>query len=130
MKKKIACVLLLITLVAFVAACGDKEEEQIFYSPGDAFVTNVKDAPGKLLKVVVNITTTSDETEMLTEKNAVVRNCILHILRTKDEAFLADPGSQQMLSEEIIAQLNELFPQGDAPWPLFRQVLFMEYVMQ
>lgn len=132
MKKKISFFLVLvIALSAVLTACGAKEDIELYYSPGDAFITNVRDTEA-LVKLVVSLGMSRDETELLTLKNPVVRDCILRLLRTATMDELKAPDAQVILSDKIIGELNAipLFPAGETGKPLFTRVYYLDFVIQ
>lgn len=86
------------------------EPETMFYSPGESFVTNIKDSV-RLLKtaVVLELITADTEkvTEYLTENNHVIRDIILSTLRNKNEEELRAQDIQDELREEIKASISD-----------------------
>jgi flagellar basal body-associated protein FliL len=86
------------------------EPEVSFYSPGETFVTNIKDSV-RLLKtsVVLEISTTETEkvTEYLTENNQVIRDIIVFTLREKTEDELRSMGVEEGLREELKKSISE-----------------------
>ncbi len=83
--------------------------ETSYYTPGDYFVTNIKDST-RLLKVTIVLevvsTKTEEVTENLTENNHVIRDIILSTLRNKTEEDLRDVSSQDALRKEIVDNLK------------------------
>jgi flagellar basal body-associated protein FliL len=86
------------------------EPEVSFYSPGETFVTNIKDSV-RLLKasVVLEISTTETEkvTEYLTLNNQVIRDIIVFTLREKTEDELRSMGVEEGLREELKKNISE-----------------------
>lgn len=84
--------------------------ETSYYTPGDYFVTNIKDST-RLLKVTIVLevvsTKTEEVTENLTENNHVIRDIILSTLRNKTEEDLRDVSSQDALRKEIVDNLKK-----------------------
>lgn len=118
----------------FVIAPGDKEPEYVefFYSPGDAFITNVLDSD-KLCKAVITLATSEDKTEELTLKNAVLRAGILKVLRATTAEEYAQSDCLKLMSDRICAQLNADFGyDGTANngKTLFLKVYFTDFVVQ
>ena len=67
----------------FLSANKEKEEKVLFYSPGEYFVTNLKDS-NSLLKVTVTLAYNKEGVEEeLTANNAIIRNAIVFTLRSK-----------------------------------------------
>lgn len=133
MKKKqiIACIALLLAGILFLSACGEDEEIELYYSPGEAFVTNIVDNDSLLVKIVVSIGMRRDATEELTAKNAVIRDCILRVIRTTTLDELNAPDMQANMSNTIVNELNAIFPPGedDDGKPLFTRVYFLDFVI-
>ena len=84
--------------------------ETSYYTPGDYFVTNIKDS-SRLLKATIILevmsTKTEEVTEYLTENNHIIRDNILATLRNKTEDQLREASSQDALRDEIIDNLNQ-----------------------
>ena len=82
MNKKIIIIIIAVVLVAGVAAAillmQPREIKQFYYSPGDAFVTNVLDSD-RLIKTTLVICTNGDQETLISEKNAVIRDTLLHV---------------------------------------------------
>ncbi len=80
MKKKcIACAILFLALL-FLTACAEEVMPQVYYSPGDAFVTNIV-GEEKLVKMGLELCMNADQTELLATRNSLIRDCILRVLR-------------------------------------------------
>ena len=86
------------------------EPEISYYSPGDSFVTNVKDSL-RFLKttVVLEISTTDTEKaqEYLKENNHVIRDVIVFTLRQKNEEELRSIGIEEQLREELRQNISK-----------------------
>ena len=119
MRKKGLIVIIMVVLVAVVCmGCGlfggsDKEEaansleEMYFYSPGDYFVTNIKDSTA-LSKVSVSLALSGDDqTEFLTESNAAIRDAIVGVMRSHTEDELRAVDVTTALSAEMVTAINE-----------------------
>jgi flagellar basal body-associated protein FliL len=113
--KKIIIIIAAVLLVAggvtyFVFLKPAPEPELSYYSPGENFVTNIKDSV-RLLKtsVVLEISTTDTEkvTEYLTENNHVIRDIIVFALREKTEDELRSMGVEEELREELKQNISE-----------------------
>lgn len=126
MKKKTAVLLILVVIVAsvFLSSCslfggGDDSGETTlddlyYYSPGDYFITNVKDSDSRLCKVSVSIALTGkDQTTFLEENNAVIRDTIVKIMRSYTEEELATPDIIDTLSERMTTTLQEVLGMSD-----------------
>ena len=100
MKKKIIIIILAVALVGaglyfFVFSAAPKEPEVCYYTPGDYFVTNVKDSTALFkVTIVLEYLTTDDTvtTEYFTKVNHVIRDIIVFTLRSKTEAELRSQG--------------------------------------
>ncbi|MDR0951745.1 MAG: flagellar basal body-associated FliL family protein [Oscillospiraceae bacterium] len=110
--------MLLIIIIGVIAVAGVvvymlflKPEPPIvysYYSPGEAFVTNVKET-GRLFKSgLVLVVDTEDEkvTGDFTLRNALIRDTIIFILRDLSEEEILAPDNKEALRQEIISQLN------------------------
>ncbi len=120
MNKKVILIILVVAVVAvaFVvlngrlnpADEGTAEEASLqdvyYYSPGDYFVTNIKDS-NSLSKVSVSLALTGkDQTDFLTESNPVIRACIVDIMRGHTEAELRDESITGEIAKEITDSVN------------------------
>ena len=113
--KKIIIIIIAVLLVAagtvyFLFLKPAPEPETSFYSPGESFVTNIKDSL-RLLKtsVVLEVSTTELEevTEYLKQNNHVLRDIIVFTLREKSEDELRSMEVQDGLREEIRKNISE-----------------------
>jgi len=98
-----------------------------YISPGDFFVTNVKDA-NRLLKVAVVIVVDTEDKEILAEMEKhkpLIRDTIIFILRNADEETLRDTSAHPPLREMIRNELNEVLGSEHVV-----NVLFNDYVIQ
>lgn len=134
MKKKtmIIIAVALVLVIAIVAGAlfmmmnKSDEEKLYFHVPGEYFVTNIKDSNNSLLKVTVTLGVTTDkEEEYLTANNAIIRNDIVFILRTKTKEELRSPDIEELLSAEICQKLSE-----DLKLDIFKRVYFSDLVIQ
>ncbi len=128
-KRSLVIALFALTLMFLVTACGEKVVEEMYYSPGEAFVTNVYDSD-KLLKINITLGTNGDFAADLALKNAVIRDTIIRQLVLLDEAAIEDPAVLQLLSESLVAALNEKFPVGAGELPIFSAVYYSDVVTQ
>jgi Flagellar basal body-associated protein len=77
------------------------------YSAGDSFITNIKDSKA-LCKLSASIAYASaDKAEFLTNHNALIRSCILGVIRNHTEDELKAPDAPQALAKEMVAALNQ-----------------------
>ena len=97
MNKKLVILLVAVLLVAVAAVAlfvfvlgGEKEVPFVRteHTPGDYFVTNVKDSYNLLKVTVVLVLDTDTITKMLTENEATIRDTILTVLRLQDAEAL------------------------------------------
>jgi flagellar basal body-associated protein FliL len=86
------------------------EPETSYYSPGESFVTNIKDST-RLLKATVSLEILSTETEEvaeeLAENNDVIRDIIVFTLRGKTEDELRSMGIEEDLRKELQKNISE-----------------------
>ncbi len=112
--KKIIIIIVAVVLVAAAVASyflffSNKEPEviEVFYVPGDFFVTNIKDSK-YLLKTTIVLELNQEGMEVyLTEYNHVIRDLIVFTLREKTEEELRSTGIQDELKTEIVAKINQ-----------------------
>ncbi len=84
-----------------------KLEELKTYSAGEAFVTNVKDSKA-LCKLSASVAYSGeDQSESMAEHNALIRSCILEVIRNHTESELTAPDAPQMLGKKMVSVLNE-----------------------
>lgn len=85
---------------------GEKEEEIFFYSPGEAFITNLQGS-NSLLKTTVTVAYNNEKALTdLEENNSVVRNAIVFVLRNKTKEQMQAADIETTLSNEICQRLN------------------------
>lgn len=105
-----AALLVVAAAVYFLFLQPPPKPETSYYTPGDFFVTNIKEST-RLLKVTivleVSSTKTKEVTDYMTENNHVIRDIILATLRNKTEDELRDTTSQDILRTEIVDNLNK-----------------------
>ncbi len=130
--KKIVLIIIIVAVVAIAAAAYfflvPKEITYYYYPTGEAFVTNVQ-GTDYLVKMTITLEMTADEADTLTEKSAVLRDCILNILLNTSEEVYRSGDLQVILSNEIVTRLNAIFPAGEDEPPLFTRAYFNDYVM-
>ena len=95
------------------------------HDPGDYFITDIKGS-SQLLKadIMICIADAAIKTEV-EEKNHIIRNDIIFILRSMTADQLKAEGVQDQLSKAITSQLNAEFENED-----FLQIYFNEFVIQ
>ncbi len=131
-KQSFILIILIVTIVLTTSACGlfggggeeNTREVLVYYSPGEYFVTNLFESES-LVKVTVSLGMSEDQTEMLTNENALVRNDITFILRSLKEEDFNDPNLEKTLSDKICSKLNSEF-QVD----IFKRVIFSDLLVQ
>jgi flagellar FliL protein len=126
-------IIIIIVAVLVVAAAvlflfvfkGEPKPEYDQYSPGEYFVTNVKDS-NRLLKTSIVLELDSEKLqEELTEKNTLIRDTIIYILRDMDEQEIMSDQAQDILRNEIRIALNSKLETEH-----IIGVLFNDFVMQ
>jgi flagellar basal body-associated protein FliL len=115
MNKKVIIIVVLVLVVGAAAAyfllfSGPKEPQTSYYTPGDYFVTNIKDST-RLVKVTLVLGISTPEPtkaqEELTEVNHVIRDIIVFTLRDKTENELRSDSIKDTLNTELVKKLNE-----------------------
>jgi len=100
----------------------------VTFSPGDYFVTNIKDS-NRLLKstivLVIDNTTYKKPPAMLEENISQVRDTIIFILRELSEEEIRLSGVEESLRQKIRLALNEKL-ETEA----IQDILFSDFVMQ
>lgn len=120
MKNKGVIVLLVLIIllgaaaaIYFVMFAPDKEavEYRSSYVPGDYFITNVKDSENLVKTTIVLVVDKSEEDKeffnMLSDKNYIIRDTIVMILRSKTYKELCEDDIKSILTEEIVNKVNE-----------------------
>lgn len=132
MKKILIIVIVLVVVIAAVAVflLMPKEAVRVYYTPGEAFVTNVLDSD-HLIKVGFTLVITDDQTAELTTHNSHIRSTILNILRNQPLEVYQSGNMQEVVGTQIVNELNALFPvDEDAAEPLFLRADFNDFVLQ
>lgn len=133
-KKKLIIIIALVVAVAvgagyyfFFMPKGEKPIVYAYYSPGEYFVTNVKDSSRLLKSSIVLVLNTEDSKlqENLTTENARIRDTIIFLLREQGEDELRSTGNKDDLRKNIIEQLNIQLNIDNIV-----DVLFNDFVMQ
>lgn len=130
MKKKIIMIILIVAIVVvatyFIVINKSPEEPKIsYYSPGDFFVTNIKDSTRLLKTTIVIELTKENEDEYLTKNNHVIRDVVVFTLREKTEEELRSTGFQDELRSEIVSMLTEKMEID-----CIQTIYFNDYVIQ
>lgn len=115
MKKKIITIILVLALFGgaiayyfYKGADNGASNELYSYVPGDYFVTNVKDSGSLLKTTVVLVLNTGDLTDELDDKQYVIRDTIIYLLRGLTEEDIKSDTIQDKLRYEIAEKLNEV----------------------
>ena len=112
--KKVIIIIIAVLVVAgaavyFLFLTPPPEPETIFYTPGDYFVTNIKDSDALIkVTIVLELSTTDPDgtTDYLTENNHIIRDSIVFTLRSKTEEELRSQGIEEQLRKEIVNNLE------------------------
>ena len=134
-KKMLIIIIIAIVVVAggvvvFLMMRGEPAEKPIdygYYTPGDFFVTNVKDS-GHLLKASIVLVLNTSDTKLQDElkiHNARIRDTIIFLLREMDVTAIQLVDHKDKLRRDIIEQLNNSLNIDN-----IIEVLFNEFVMQ
>lgn len=130
--KKNSVVLIILVLLAAVGALlyvfvfkGESELPYDQYSPGDFFVTNVKDSNRLLKTAVVLELDSEDMQDELKEKNTLIRDTIIFILRDMGETEIMSPDAQEILRTRLKTALGEKLETEH-----IIGILFNDFVMQ
>ncbi len=136
MKKKLIIIIAIVLVAAmacvyfFVIAAQPAEKVYSCYTPGDYFVTNIKDSSSLIkttivLELYVHESDLEEITAHLTENNYIIRDIIVFTLRSKTEEELRAQDIDQTLRQEIVQRINE---QMDIDY--ISTVYFNDYVVQ
>lgn len=114
MKKKLIIIILILAVVGaalyFFVFSGPKKPEISYYTPGDYFVTNIKDST-RLVKVTIVLglesTDPTGTEEYLTKVNHVIRDIVVFTLRDKTEEELRSDAIRDTLTVELVKNINE-----------------------
>lgn len=131
-KKMILIIIIAVVLVGAAAAfflLMPKEEKTFYYSPGEAFVTNVLDSD-RLVKATITFAISQDASDDLGERNSEIRDYVVYVLRNQSEDQFKDPEMQNNVAAQILDGLNMLFPVEADERPMFLDVHFNDFVMQ
>ena len=131
--KKLMPVILGVVVLAGVAlgymyfTGGEEAEVFEYYSPGDFFVTNVKDSNSLFKSSVVLVLNTDDEKvlEELGKMNSIIRDTIIFVLRDQSADTLKSTVLHETLRETIKEKINERLSVT-----YIIDVLFNDYVIQ
>ena len=136
MKKKIIIIVAVVLIVAaagiyfFVIAAEPPEKVYSCYTPGDYFVTNIKDSSSLIkttivLELYVHESDLEDVTAYLKENNHMIRDIIVFTLRSKTEEELRAQDIDKTLRQEMVQRINEKM---DIDY--ISTVYFNDYVVQ
>lgn len=131
MKKIIIIIIAVVLVGAGVASYflffSNKEAPVIraFYTPGDFFVTNIKDSKYLLKSTIVIELNEEGMDEYLTEYNHIIRDIIVFTLRDKTEDELRNSGIQEELRKEIVQKIKS---EMDIDYVV--DIFFNDYVIQ
>jgi flagellar FliL protein len=136
MKKKLIIIIAGVLIVAmagvyfFVIAAKPPEKVYECYTPGDYFVTNIKDSSSLIkttivLELYVQEKELEDVTAYLTENNYIIRDIIVFTLRSKTEEELRSQDIDQALRQEIVQRISEKMEID-----YITMVYFNDYVVQ
>ena len=118
MKKKLIIIIAIVLIVAaagiyfFVIAAEPSEKVYSCYTPGDYFVTNIKDS-SSLIKTTIVLELYIHESDMedvmayLTENNHMIRDIIVFTLRSKTEEELRSQDIDKTLRQEMVQRISE-----------------------
>lgn len=132
-KKKLLLIIIAVVAVGGAAAAYfllPKSEKPIvysYYSPGEYFVTNVKDS-SRLLKASIVLVLNTDDSKLqedLTLRNSIIRDSIIFLLRDLNEDAIKSTGTQDNLRQSIVKQLNNTLDIDNIV-----TVMFNDFVMQ
>ena len=133
MSKKLIIIIVVVLVIAVAAVAifvfvlgGDKEPPEVYteYSPGEYFVTNVKDSNRLLKATIVLVLNTDTLEEFLTENNSIIRDTVVFILRNQNEETLK-ANNLDGLKAEIAKGINERLEIEN-----ITDILFSDYALQ
>lgn len=117
--KKMAMIIIIVILAILVIAAAvyflviaapPKKAEVSCYSPGDSFITNIKDST-RLIKTTIEIEISSTSTEKADEflkgQNQKIRDLIIFTIRSKTESDLRSDDVKTSLCKELADNLNK-----------------------
>lgn len=107
-----------------------KGQTIVYYSPGDAFVTNIY-GTDYLVKLNVNLAIRLVNQEKMAEINNVVRDTILRTMRSQPQEMFQTAETLQEMADLIQKNVNTLFPKESADEEdVVLRVYFTEFVTQ
>ncbi len=126
MNKKVIMIVLVVVVVAvafwFLNGKLNKTDEEggqtaltdiYYYTPGDYFVTNIKDS-NSLSKISISLALKGkDQTDFLTESNAVIRACVVDVMRSHTEDELRAPDITGVIASEVTDSVNKALQMSD-----------------
>lgn len=104
-------------------------EQRGSYSPGDHFITNVKDSQ-MLVKasVVLEVNRSAEDEEFyafLDENKYKIRDAIVFVLREKTADQLQQPNIKAILTDEMVEKINQVLEIDNV-----KTIYFTDYVVQ
>lgn len=133
MNTKTFILILLVIILSFGAAflyfnnfmAKPKDIKYYNYSPGNEFVTNLKD-DNKFVKAVIELQVNDKNTlKDLQDQNAKIRDLIIQILRSKTPNDVDGPQGQLKLQNDIKNEINKAIGPGKVI-----NVYFDEFIVQ
>jgi flagellar basal body-associated protein FliL len=128
LKKGVIIIVVLLVVAAglgYYFSGGEREPKIGHYTPGDPFVTNIKESDKKIRVSIVLELKRDDQEEFLTEHNHMIRDVVVFTLCNKTEESLTAPGIEDALRKEIVEKVNEKL---DIDY--VKTVYFNDYVLQ
>ena len=131
--KKVVIIIALVVIAAGVAAyflflAPQPEAKLMYYTPGDYFVTNIKDSTALIKTTIVLelLVMDMEETEVyLKENNHIIRDVIVFTLRSKTEDELRSQGVESSLRQEIVKNIKDKMGLD-----YLQTIYFNDYVIQ
>jgi flagellar FliL protein len=141
MKKNIALIGVIILLLLVIAsgiiiymllnAPKDSGQEPIkidknitMVTVGDSFVNNVKDSK-KVCKITLEVEINKEIAELITYRQAEIRDTINAMMRSKTEEDLAGKEGQERLQKEIVTAIQKIINSKEV-----KNVYFDEFIVQ
>jgi flagellar FliL protein len=101
--------LLGVTLVLGLSACGDSEDDSYSlypYNPGTSFITNIKDSNLLLRCDVVFRLTDQKAAEVFAADNDIIRDAVIKVLRNLSEDDVKN-GDMDVFAQMLVDSANE-----------------------
>ncbi len=100
-------------------------EETYYYIPGDYFVTNIEGSQSLTKTSIALALTGEDQTAFLEKNVAVIRNCVIQVLRNHTEEELREPTSVDTLGTEMTESVKQALALED-----LQNVYISDFVIQ